>query len=62
MRARIALRKFGLLSVDNKDTHDLLISQEMEKIKQGKGRDLSEEDIIDAFSRGDEVRLHNFFQ
>jgi hypothetical protein len=60
MRARIALRKFGLLSADAKETRDLLVSQEMEKIKQGKGRDLSEEDIIDAFSRGDEVRLPFF--
>lgn len=49
-----------MLSVDDKETRDLLVSQEMEKIKQGKGRDLSEEDIIDAFSRGDEVRLPFF--
>ncbi|KAJ2911597.1 hypothetical protein MD484_g8818, partial [Candolleomyces efflorescens] len=58
MRARIALRKRGEIPVneaaDGDSYYACLVIQEMESIKQGRGKFLTEEDIIDAFTRGDE--------
>lgn len=56
MRARIALRKAGVLPVDDKKKESTLVLEEQEKTKCGKGHPVSEKDILDAFRRGDEVR------
>ena len=71
MRARIALRKHNILPLerqileDGKPETDELVAvrsksledEEMKAIKHNKGLKVEPEDIIRAFSRGDEVCL-----
>ncbi|KAF9481102.1 hypothetical protein BDN70DRAFT_992137 [Pholiota conissans] len=54
MRARIALRFSSMIPASNKDEEDRLVKREVEAIKANKGRRISEQNIIDAFCRGDE--------
>uniref|UniRef100_A0A8H7Y9A5 DUF6697 domain-containing protein n=1 Tax=Psilocybe cubensis TaxID=181762 RepID=A0A8H7Y9A5_PSICU len=55
MRARIALRKYGqLLPSTSKADEETLIRSEIKSIKINKGMHLTENDIIDAFSKGEE--------
>lgn len=56
MRARIALRKAGILPVDDKVKETALVHEEQEKAKSGNGHPVNEKDILEAFRRGDEVR------
>jgi hypothetical protein len=55
MRARIALRKAGVLPVDDAKEEDMLVKAEMDKVKGNKGTQVTEDDIIQALDRGDEV-------
>ena len=55
MRARIALRKFKLLPAKNDQDEQKLVNAEIEAIKKGKGRNVTETEIITAFSKGEEV-------
>ena len=55
MRARIALRKAGLLPVDDANEAEKLVKAEMDKVKANKGTVVTEKDIITALNRGDEV-------
>ena len=71
MRARIALRKHNILPLERQVLEDgkpqtdeqvavrskLLEDEEMKAIKHNKGLKVEPEDIIRAFSRGDEVRF-----
>ena len=71
MRARIALRKHNILPLERQELEDgkpetdeqvavrskLLEDEEMKAIKHNKGLKVEPEDIIRAFSRGDEVLL-----
>ena len=62
MRARIALRKAGLIPIyDKKDGEALeasLIDSEINAVKSGSpGYPVTVNDIINAFIRGDEVEL-----
>lgn len=67
MRARIALRKCGRadeLDLKHGEPEQFgALKEEAEKIKRGRGTDVTLEDIIDAFERGDEVsRAHRYRQ
>lgn len=55
MRARIALRKAGLIPLEDKATENALIEEEMGKIKQSRGRAVLMGEILDAFHKGEEV-------
>lgn len=55
MRARIALRLASIIPIDNKEEEARIVQKEVKAVKASKGRPVSEEDIIDAFCRGDEV-------
>lgn len=63
MRARIALRKEGIIppSSTDPDAEDTLIQAELKDIQKGGGKIVTENDIIAAFSRGDEVSSSIFF-
>ncbi|PPQ75507.1 hypothetical protein CVT26_015839 [Gymnopilus dilepis] len=54
MRARIALRKFKLLPAKNDQDEQKMVNAEIEAIKKGKGRNVTESEIITAFSKGEE--------
>ncbi|KAF5311336.1 hypothetical protein D9611_012629 [Ephemerocybe angulata] len=54
MRARIALRKAGVLPVDDKEGEEALLLKEMGDVKKGKGRPVTEGDVLEAFKNGDE--------
>ncbi|KAF5311337.1 hypothetical protein D9611_012628 [Ephemerocybe angulata] len=54
MRARIALRKHGLL-VGNEEEVQALIANEIDQIENGEGLELGEEDVIRAFDMGEEA-------
>lgn len=54
MRARIYLRKKGLLASNGK-SQTVAVEQEMNKIRKRQGGKLSAEDVIAALARGDEV-------
>lgn len=55
MRARIALRKKGLIPVEDKAIENDIIRNEMTAIKACRGKPVSTEEIIAAFHKGDEV-------
>lgn len=55
MRARIALRKYGLIPLENKDAEGEVIVAEVLAIKADKGRELTPDEVISAICRGDEV-------
>ncbi|KIM36928.1 hypothetical protein M413DRAFT_448847 [Hebeloma cylindrosporum] len=57
MRARIALRKEGSipLTPSDSDAEDDLVYEELEAFRKGRGNIVTEDDIISAFSRGDET-------
>ncbi|KAJ3501727.1 hypothetical protein NMY22_g18824 [Coprinellus aureogranulatus] len=56
MLARIILRKAGSLPASDPTKEDALVAKEIVKIKAGKPSfPVSKEDIVDAFSRGDEA-------
>ncbi|KAF8951644.1 hypothetical protein BDZ97DRAFT_1884936 [Flammula alnicola] len=54
MRARIALRIASIIPIANKEEEEKLIQAEVRAVKDGKGRPVTEGDIISAFSKGDE--------
>ncbi|KAF6746320.1 hypothetical protein DFP72DRAFT_923167 [Ephemerocybe angulata] len=54
MRARIALRKAGVLPVDDKEGEEALLLKGMGDVKRGKGRPVTEGDVLEAFKNGDE--------
>ncbi|KAF9562269.1 hypothetical protein CPC08DRAFT_761565 [Agrocybe pediades] len=54
MRARIALRKRGLLPVDDKKAEEDLVDTEVQNVRENRGIALSEEEVISAICRGDE--------
>ncbi|KAF6746321.1 hypothetical protein DFP72DRAFT_923170 [Ephemerocybe angulata] len=54
MRARIALRKHGLL-VGNEVEVQALVANEVDQIENGEGLELGEEDVIRAFDMGEEA-------
>lgn len=57
MRARIALRRHRILLPATKaNDEEKLVRAEVSAIKINKGKPLTEDDIIAAFSKGDEVR------
>jgi len=57
VRARIALRKEGIIppSSTDPDAEDTLIQTEVKAIRKKVGKNITEDDVIAAFSRGDEV-------
>ncbi|KAJ3520714.1 hypothetical protein NMY22_g12627 [Coprinellus aureogranulatus] len=56
MRARIALRKAGLLPAQDSASERKLVDRERALIAAYEGHPVSQQDIIDAFERGDEVQ------
>ncbi|KAJ3534018.1 hypothetical protein NMY22_g7102 [Coprinellus aureogranulatus] len=54
-RARIALRKAGLLPVGNRALEVELVRQELERVKKGEGHPVGRKDIISAFEHGEEA-------
>ncbi|KAF8957580.1 hypothetical protein BDZ97DRAFT_1924462 [Flammula alnicola] len=54
MRARIALRLASIIPIDDKAEEKNLILEEVLAVKNGKGRPVTEDDIICAFSKGNE--------
>jgi len=54
MRARIALRKVGVLPVDDAREEEMLVKAEMDKVRGNKGTEVTEDDIVEALNRGDE--------
>ncbi|KAJ3533682.1 hypothetical protein NMY22_g7235 [Coprinellus aureogranulatus] len=54
MRARIALRKAGLLPVQD-NSEFILVKQELSRIRAQVGHPIDRDDIIAAFERGDEM-------
>ncbi|KAF8177598.1 hypothetical protein BJ912DRAFT_1063501 [Pholiota molesta] len=54
MRARIALRLASIIPMDDKDEEERIISEEVDSIKKDRGRPVSSDNIIAAFSDGDE--------
>jgi hypothetical protein len=54
-RARIALRKAGLLPQDTLALEKEMVRQELERIKMGGGHPVEHRDIVEAFERGEEV-------
>jgi hypothetical protein len=59
VRARIALRKEGIIPLSSTDPNaeDTLIQAEVKAIRKKGGKNVTEDDVIAAFSRGDEVSL-----
>jgi hypothetical protein len=55
MRARIALRKVGVLPVADAHEAEILVKAEMDKIRASKGTEVTEDEIMGALNRGDEV-------
>lgn len=56
MRARIALRKAGKLPVDDKETQETMVQEEVNAVKFNRTTlPVTVEDIVEAFVRGDEV-------
>ena len=57
MRARVVLRKEGAIPLTprNQQAEDELVEAEARAIYEGNGKVISEEDILEAFCRGDEV-------
>ncbi|KAF8957574.1 hypothetical protein BDZ97DRAFT_1762834 [Flammula alnicola] len=55
MRARIALRIASIIPIADKEEEEKLIQAEVQAVKDGKGRPVTEGDIISAFSKGDEA-------
>ena len=58
MRARIALRLAGKIppkGVHDEDLDHDIVRDEIKAIQRGNGRSVREDEIIAAFSRGDEV-------
>ncbi|KAF8182322.1 hypothetical protein BJ912DRAFT_1145231 [Pholiota molesta] len=54
MCARIALRLASMIPIDDKEEEARIVQNEVKAVSVNKGRPVSEEDIIDAFRRGDE--------
>ena len=61
MRCRIALRKAGVLPVDNKIEEEQLVNAEEVKVKANRGTYVTEDDILQALYRGDEVSLFYYY-
>lgn len=59
MRARITLRAVGLIPLDNKEREEQLIRDEVNNIlsKKRKGKNITIDQVLKAFARGDEVRV-----
>ncbi|KAH9486088.1 hypothetical protein JR316_0000152 [Psilocybe cubensis] len=55
MRARVALRKAGLIPLKDKVEETSLIEEEMQNIKRGKGRVVTLGEILSAFHKGEEA-------
>lgn len=55
MRARIVLRAAGLFPNDDKEQEKELVDEEVERIKNGNGEGVTMDQILQAFSDGDEV-------
>ena len=62
MTARIALRKAGLLPALDEGVEAKLVKAELENIKIRKGSPVTQEDVIAAFDRGDEVSYTPFMR
>ncbi|KAF9525904.1 hypothetical protein CPB83DRAFT_908867 [Crepidotus variabilis] len=55
MRARIALRKAGILPIDDKEAEEILVAAEVVAVKNKKPLyEVNAKDIVKAFRRGDE--------
>ena len=54
-RARIALRKAGLLPQDTLALEKEMVKQELERVKLGDGHPVEPRDVVEAFERGEEV-------
>lgn len=61
MHARIALRKFKILPAKDEEAENKLVKTEMLAIKNSKGRKLTEDEVISAFSNGEEVFFNPLF-
>ena len=61
MRCRIALRKAGVLPVDNEIEEQRLVEAEKIKVKANRGTEVTEDDILQALERGEEVSFFFFF-
>ncbi|KAJ3510253.1 hypothetical protein NLJ89_g4787 [Agrocybe chaxingu] len=57
MRSRIALRKAGLIPLEDKMAEKVLIDKEMLAVKSKGGHPVDADDIIAALERGDEVQV-----
>ncbi|KAF9480882.1 hypothetical protein BDN70DRAFT_581397 [Pholiota conissans] len=61
-RARIALRLASTIPHENKNKERLLIKKEARAIYQQRGKPLSEEDVINAFSNGEEeIKIYRLY-
>jgi hypothetical protein len=57
IRARVALRKAGLLPAPNISDHERLVEEGLEHVRSEQGHPVDRDDIIAAFECGDEVSL-----
>ncbi|KDR85964.1 hypothetical protein GALMADRAFT_219022 [Galerina marginata CBS 339.88] len=55
MRSRIALRKAGAIPLEDKDVEEDIINAEMAAFRANGGLPVTEEDVIAAFSQGEEA-------
>ena len=55
MRARIELRKSGLLPTQDIESEENLVNEQVAKIRKKTGLELAMDDVVQALRRGDEV-------
>ncbi|KAF9480886.1 kinase-like protein [Pholiota conissans] len=61
IRARIALRLSSIIPIDDKQEEQSIIQKEVTMIKKGQGRPVSEDDVIAAYSNGEEFAPSAYF-
>ncbi|TEB37815.1 hypothetical protein FA13DRAFT_1785707 [Coprinellus micaceus] len=55
MRARIALRKRGTLPAQDPESEEMLVNEEVVKMRKKTGQDPNQDDVLQALRRGDET-------
>ena len=55
MRARIALRKAGVLPAQDLESEEGLVNEEVVKMRKKQGKPVDQDDVLGALRRGDEV-------
>lgn len=62
MRARIALRKLGVLPAQDPELEETLVNEEVVKMRKKIGQEPDQRDVLQALRRGDEVRQSPFLR